>query len=55
MSKRFGPEEEDIVLRFGGGINSRASEDEINPREAAYGQNFILDLKKFRITQSRTF
>ena len=55
MSKRFGPEEEDIVLRFGGGINSRASEDEINPREAAYGQNFILDLKNSALRNREPF
>lgn len=45
MAKAFGPEEEDIVIRFGGGLNTRASEDEINQREAAAGQNFVLDLK----------
>ena len=41
---RFGPQDDAITLRFGGGINSRASEDEINPRECATGQNFQLDL-----------
>lgn len=38
-------EPDPIVLRFGGGIHSRASEDEINPRECADGQNFQLDLE----------
>jgi len=33
-----------IVLKFGGGQNSSASEDEIDAREAATGQNFTLDL-----------
>lgn len=36
--------EDAVRLRFGGGINSRASEDEIGDVEAADGRNFILDL-----------
>lgn len=36
-------EPEPIIIRFGGGVHSRASEDEINPRECADGQNFQLD------------
>lgn len=31
------------ILRFGGGRNSRASEDRINPLECTDGENFILD------------
>jgi len=31
------------LLRFGGGRNSRASEDQINPLECTDGENFILD------------
>lgn len=31
------------ILRFGGGRNSRASEDQINPLECTDGENFILD------------
>lgn len=38
-------EPDPIVLRFGGGIHSRASEDEIDPSECADGQNFQLDLE----------
>jgi hypothetical protein len=37
--------EDAAVLRFGGGLNTSASEDEINPRDCADGQNFILDIK----------
>lgn len=33
-----------VTLRFGYGLNTRASEDEIDPRECADGQNFALDL-----------
>ena len=35
--------EDGFILRFGGGIHSRASEDQIDPRECAEGQNFLLD------------
>lgn len=38
------PNESEVRLRFGGGLNTRASSDEINPREAAGGYNFSLDL-----------
>lgn len=47
MTSRFafrGQSEGEIRLRFGGGIHTRASENEINPREAADGQNLLLDL-----------
>jgi hypothetical protein len=37
------PEELDVVIKFGGGLHTRASEDEIEDREAADGYNFILD------------
>ena len=44
-----------IVLRFGGGIHSSASEDEINDREAAEGQNFILDLENRFLRNRKPF
>lgn len=34
-----------VVLKFGGGVHSKASEDEINDRECAAGQNFQLDIQ----------
>lgn len=41
------PQTQDLsfTLKFGGGINSAASEDDVNPTEAVYGQNFILDYR----------
>lgn len=36
--------EEAILLRFGGGVNSRASEADINEQECALGYNFDLDV-----------
>lgn len=42
MPSKIGTEDAQ-VLRFGGGINSRASEDRIDPLECTDGQNFLLD------------
>jgi hypothetical protein len=42
MTTRFKDEAAEI-LRFGGGRNSRASEDQIHPLECTDGENFILD------------
>ena len=36
--------ESELSLRFGGGLNTRASSDEIDERECSDGQNFDLDL-----------
>ena len=47
MTSRFefkGRNEFEILLRFGGGLHTRASEDEIDEREAKDGQNVQLDL-----------
>ena len=44
MAPRAGPEPYDIVLRFGGGLNTRTTEDLIGEVEAADGQNFLLDV-----------
>jgi hypothetical protein len=45
MPQRIGPKDLDVSIRFGGGLHTRASEDEIDPREAAGGKNFLLDLE----------
>src|SRR3990167_7219456 len=45
MVTKIRPEDVDVVLKFGGGLHTRASEDDINPREAADGNNFLLDLE----------
>lgn len=44
-NKKIGPEDVNVVLKFGGGIHSKASPDEIDPREAADGFNFVIDLE----------
>lgn len=45
MVGSVGPKDFDVVIKFGGGLHTRASEDEIDPREAADGSNFLLDLE----------
>lgn len=45
MPTRIDPKDFDVTIKFGGGLHTRASEDEIDPREAAAGQNFLLDLE----------
>ncbi len=55
MPTRLGPVDDAIILRFGGGENSRASEDEINPRECAQGHNYILDLENREFRNRKPF
>ena len=45
MVSRAGPKEFDVTMRFGDGLHTRSSEDEIGDREAADGKNFLLDLR----------
>lgn len=47
MTSKFtfkGQSEPEIIIKFGGGQNTNASEDEINARESAGGANVILDV-----------
>lgn len=55
MVARLPPQEDAIVLKFGGGVHSRASEDEIDPRECHDGQNFILDLENREYRNRKPF
>ena len=53
---RSAPDSPNIVtLRFGGGVNTRTSEDEINIREAADGYNFDLDLENSHFEPRKPF
>lgn len=45
MVSKVGPKDFDVKIKFGGGLHTRASADEIDAREAADGQNFQLDLE----------
>ena len=44
MPSAIPPKDLDVKIKFGGGLHTRASADEIDAREASDGQNFILDL-----------
>jgi hypothetical protein len=44
-NRKIGPEDLNLVINFGGGLHTRASTDDIDPREAADGNNFLLDLQ----------
>ncbi len=43
MPQRLPAEDFDVKIKFGGGLHTRPPEDEIQEREAADGNNFILD------------
>lgn len=55
MVKKVGPDELDVTLKFGGGLHTRASEDEIDPREAADGKNFQLDIQNRNLRNRAPF
>lgn len=55
MSDETKPQELKVTLRFGGGINSRGSEDEIDDREASDGQNYFLDVGNRNYKPRRPF
>ena len=55
MVARLGPKDLDVTIKFGGGLHTRASEDEIDPREAADGQNFLLDLENRELRNRKPF
>lgn len=55
MPTRINPQDMDVVLKFGGGLSTRSSEDEIDPREAADGQNFDLDFKNRDLKPRKRF
>ena len=42
---KIGPEDLNVVLKFGGGLHTRASPDQIDQKEAASGFNFLIDLQ----------
>lgn len=55
MVQKIGPEDLDVVIKFGGGLHTRASEDDIDGREAADGQNFQLDLRNRELRNRAPF
>ena len=55
MVTEVNPETGTFVLRFGGGLNSRATEDEVDPRECVSGKNFDLDLENNSFRRRKPF
>lgn len=49
MPEKIGPADDDRIIKFGGGLNTRASPADIDDIEAAEGFNFQLDLKSRRL------
>lgn len=45
----------DLTIKFGGGLHTRASEDEIDPREAFAGTNFLLDAENRELRRRPPF
>jgi hypothetical protein len=43
--KEIGPKEFDVTIKFGGGLNTRASESDIRDKECSSGENYVLDLE----------
>lgn len=55
MPSRLVNQNLDATLRFGGGVFSRASEDEIDVRECAEGKNFVLDRQNREFKNRKPF
>ena len=55
MVQKIGPEEQNVILKFGGGLHTRASPDEIDGREAASGQNFLIDIQNRNLRNRQPF
>lgn len=55
MPDKIGPKDYDVTIKFGGGLHTRASEDEIDAREAADGGNFLLDIENRELRNRKPF
>src|SRR3990172_9358189 len=55
MVAKIDPKDLALTVKFGGGLHTRASEDEIDPREAADGANFVLDLENSELRNRASF
>lgn len=49
------PSDLDVKIKFGGGLHTRASADEIDAREAAAGSNFLLDIQNKELRNREPF
>lgn len=55
MVQKIQPEENNVTLKFGGGLHTRASPDEIDGREAAGGFNFLIDIQNRNLRNRKPF
>ena len=55
MPDRIPVQDASITLKFGGGLATRAPEDEITDREAADGRNFVLDILNAEFINRKPF
>src|SRR4029077_10977185 len=55
MVQKVGPEENNVTIKFGGGLHTKASPDEIDGREAAAGQNFLIDIQDRNLKLRKPF
>jgi hypothetical protein len=55
MVSRIPPKDLPLVIKFGGGLHTRASEPDIDPAEASDGKNFLLDLENKELRPRRPF
>lgn len=55
MPRRVPKQDNTISVRFGGGLNTRSSRDEVGLREAAAGENFDVDIGNFDLRPRAPF
>jgi hypothetical protein len=55
MPSSFGPQDNEVLVKFGGGLHTRPAEDEVIDRECVSGQNFDLDIEKLELTNRAPF
>ena len=55
MVSRIPPKDYPLVIKFGGGLHTRASEPDIDPAEASDGKNFYLDLENKELRPRKPF
>lgn len=55
MPSVLNPRDNEVLIKFGGGVHTRPAEDEIQDRECSEGQNFDLDIEKLEFFNRPVF
>lgn len=55
MATEIGPAEQNLVIKFGGGVHTRAAENDVKDQEASSGQNFCLDFQNSQLRNRPSF